>query len=237
MDAKKEITIVFKLSEPEYLKAAQYIGEEKYRHYWAKNAFLEKASRMEANDKKAREQRMITDAAYINELIKKGLVDAGGAELIINIKGHDVLIDDDMAPLVLARKWHISDRKRGIYFATSILHPDGKYHDVKLHRFILECPPGFLVDHRNGNHLDCRRQNLRVCTVAENTRNQSKLKKNSSGYRGVSFKKSISKYRAQIMFENRCIHLGYFETPEAASTAYEKAARELFGEFYREAAR
>jgi hypothetical protein len=35
---------------------------------------MEKVSRMEANDKKAREQRMITDAAYINELIKKGLI-------------------------------------------------------------------------------------------------------------------------------------------------------------------
>ena len=74
MDTKKEITIVFKLSLPEYEKAAPYIGNEKYRHHWARNAFMEKVSRMEANDKKAREQRMITDAAYINELIKKGLI-------------------------------------------------------------------------------------------------------------------------------------------------------------------
>jgi hypothetical protein len=154
--------------------------------------------------------------------------------MVINIKGYDVLIDDDIAPMILIRKWHISDRKRGIYFATSILHPDGKYHDVKLHRFILECPPGFLVDHRNGNHLDCRRQNLRVCTVAENTRNQSTLKRNSTGYKGVSFRKSIGKYRAQIRFENRYIHLGYFESPEVAAAAYEKSAKELFGEFYRE---
>jgi hypothetical protein len=74
MDTKKETTIVFKLTESEYLKAAPYIGNEKHRHYWARNAFMEKVSRMEANDKKAREQRMITDAAYINELIKKGLI-------------------------------------------------------------------------------------------------------------------------------------------------------------------
>jgi hypothetical protein len=74
MDTKKEITIVFKLSNEEYEKAAPHIGGEKYRHYWARNAFLEKVSRMEANDKKAREQRMTTDAAYINELIKKGLI-------------------------------------------------------------------------------------------------------------------------------------------------------------------
>ncbi|GHU14040.1 hypothetical protein FACS1894161_4470 [Spirochaetia bacterium] len=74
MDTKKEITIVFKVSQEEYQKVAPFIGNEKYRHYWARNAFFEKVSRMEANDKKAREQRMSTDAAYINELIKKGLI-------------------------------------------------------------------------------------------------------------------------------------------------------------------
>jgi hypothetical protein len=78
MDTKKrkkpEITIVFKISQEEYKKAVPYIGDAKYRHYWARNAFFEKVSRMEANDKKAREQRMITDAGYINELIRKGLV-------------------------------------------------------------------------------------------------------------------------------------------------------------------
>ena len=78
MDTKNEkqaqITIVFKLSQEEYTKAESYIGWYKNRHYWAKNAFMEKVSRMEANDKKARQQRMITDAAYINELIRDGLI-------------------------------------------------------------------------------------------------------------------------------------------------------------------
>ena len=82
MDTKNEkpaqITIVFKLGVEEYTKAESYIGGYKNRHYWAKSAFMEKVSRMEANDKKAREQRMITDAAYVNELIKKGLVKIGG---------------------------------------------------------------------------------------------------------------------------------------------------------------
>lgn len=76
-EKKKEITLVFKLLPEEYDRAVPYVGSYKHRHYWAKNAFLEKVSRMEANDKKAREQRMITDAAYINELIKKGLVHIG----------------------------------------------------------------------------------------------------------------------------------------------------------------
>jgi hypothetical protein len=84
MDTKDEkqaqITVVFKLDPAEYERARLYIGEYKYRHYWAKNAFLEKVSRMEANDKKARGQRMISDAAYINELIKNGLIQIGKEE-------------------------------------------------------------------------------------------------------------------------------------------------------------
>jgi hypothetical protein len=80
MDTKKEITIVFKVSRAEYEKAVPYIGDEKYRHYWARNAFFEKVSRMEANDKKAREQRMITDAEYINELINRGLINNIGGK-------------------------------------------------------------------------------------------------------------------------------------------------------------
>jgi hypothetical protein len=78
MDTGKEITIVFKVSQEEYRRAIPFIENDKYRHYWARNAFFEKISRMEANDKKARDQRMITDAAYINELIRRGLLDLGG---------------------------------------------------------------------------------------------------------------------------------------------------------------
>jgi hypothetical protein len=78
MDTKKEITIVFKVSQDEYNRAFPYIKSDKQRHFWAMTAFFEKVSRMEANDKKARDQRMITDAGYINELIKKGLINFKG---------------------------------------------------------------------------------------------------------------------------------------------------------------
>jgi hypothetical protein len=73
-EKQAQVTVVFKLSQEEYARAEPYIGGRKIRGYWAKNAFLEKVSRMEANDKKAREQKMITDAAYINGLIDRGLI-------------------------------------------------------------------------------------------------------------------------------------------------------------------
>jgi hypothetical protein len=154
--------------------------------------------------------------------------------MTINIKGYEVLIDDDLAPMILARQWHISDRKRGIYFATSIKHPDGKSRDIKLHRFIMSAPPDSLVDHRDGNWLDCRRQNLRVCTNAENSRNTPRKKSNTTGYRGVSYAPQSGKYRAGIKINGKQKHLGYFETAETAYMVYQEEAKKQFGEFYRE---
>jgi len=154
--------------------------------------------------------------------------------MTINIKGYNVLIDDIVGPSVLARKWHIADRKRGIYFSTSVQFPDGDRRDVKLHRFIREAPPGMLVDHKNGNHLDCRLENLRVCTTAQNTQNQPMLKTNKTGYRGVSFNKQAGKYRAVISHNGKYIHIGFYDTPEIAAEKYKEAAKKLFGEFYRE---
>ena len=73
-EKQPEIRVAFKLSAEEYERAKKYIGSEKIRHHWARTAFMEKIARMEANDKRAREQRMAADAAYINEMIEKGLV-------------------------------------------------------------------------------------------------------------------------------------------------------------------
>ena len=71
------VKVNFKLSQEEFERAMPYIGTYKNRGNWAKNAFLEKVTRMETNDKKARERRMTTDAVYINQLIKKGLINMG----------------------------------------------------------------------------------------------------------------------------------------------------------------
>ena len=49
----------------------------------------------------------------------------------------------------------------------------------------------------------------------------------SSGYRGVSFKKSTGKYTAQITFQRKKYHLGVFDSPEEAHKAYLRAKDEL----------
>lgn len=107
-----------------------------------------------------------------------------------------------------------------------------------LHRLIMGEPEGLEVDHRNGDGLDNRRQNLRVATHAQNLANQRLSAANTSGFKGVSFDRTRPNkpWAAYIKHGGRKLFLGRHETREAAAAAYDAKARELFGEFAREAA-
>ncbi len=100
----------------------------------------------------------------------------------------------------------------------------------RLHRFIMKPAKGMVIDHINGNKLDNRRSNLRVCTPAENNWNQKKCCTNTSGYKGVAL--MHGKYwRAYITIKDRQKHLGIFKTKETAAKAYDEAAKLYRGEF------
>ena len=93
--------------------------------------------------------------------------------------------------------------------------------------------PEHEIDHINGVKDDNRWSNLREATRSQNGRNSKTPKTNTSGYKGVSWYKQKGKYRAKIKHNGKPIHLGYFDTAEAASRAYQRAARKYHGEFRR----
>jgi hypothetical protein len=96
-----------------------------------------------------------------------------------------------------------------------------------------EDPGKYHVDHINCNPLDNSFVNLRLATNAQNACNRGKPSTNSSGYKGVTWKKLKNKWSAQIMINCKKKNLGYFNTPEEAHAAYCKAAKELHGDFAR----
>lgn len=107
----------------------------------------------------------------------------------------------------------------------------GKQRMIHMHREILGTPMGMETDHRNGDGLDNRRANLRVCTSSENHMNERKREGMSSQYKGVSRLKRCKKWKAQIYYDGVCHRLGRFTDEADAARAYNTAAREHFGEF------
>lgn len=116
---------------------------------------------------------------------------------------------------------------------------EGKTYCIGLHRVAWAMETGAWpteeIDHRNRDNSDNRFCNLREATRGLNSQNRAKPKNNTSGFLGVRFEKRRNNWIAQISVNRKTFHLGTFNSPEAASAAYEKARRELH-EFRPEAA-
>lgn len=93
--------------------------------------------------------------------------------------------------------------------------------------------PASQIDHVNMIKSDNRFENLRPATQSQNQGNTGVRKTNTSGFKGVFFKKSHSKWCALAHRNGSRWHIGYFRTPEEAHSAYVAASAELYGEFAR----
>ena len=121
---------------------------------------------------------------------------------------------------------------------TDSFYIDSEYKDnkkrvkIKLHRYLVNCPKGMVVDHIDGNTLNNCRSNLRICKFSENARNRRDTP-SSSIYKGVFLIKRDNVYTAAIRYKNNLIYLGRFKNEINAAKAYNEAALKYFGEFAR----
>lgn len=135
-----------------------------------------------------------------------------------------------------AKRWNTT------YANREIVGAPGKYKHVKVlqrvclvHRVIWamcygEFPDGF-IDHANGDKHDNRIANLRLALRSENCSNRRVSKRNSTGFKGVSYNKKKGAFYAHIMCRRVASFLGAFATPEEAHAAYCAAADKLHGDF------
>ena len=144
-------------------------------------------------------------------------------------KGKVAVVDDEDFDRAIKLKWYWL---RG-YAQSSANRIKGSKvrQSYFLHRFIMNAPRGFEVDHINHNKLDCRKNNLRVVTHAQNQINMNRHKDNTSGFKGVTWHEIANRWQARISIGGRCTHLGLFDTRELAAKAYDSAAKENYGQF------
>jgi hypothetical protein len=147
---------------------------------------------------------------------------------ILLTQGQIAIVDDQDYEWLAKWKW-CAVRRKNSYYALRHEGVRMAQKNIFMHRVITNSSDGMDVDHINGNGLDNRRSNLRICTHAENNKNRRKQKNNTTGFKGVS--PSGRKYQAQISVNNKNIHLGTFSTPEDAAYAYDEAAKKHYGKF------
>lgn len=141
---------------------------------------------------------------------------------LLDIKGNlvgEALIDLEDYEKCRNIKWHLS--------AKGYVQNTGR--GIKLQHVVWG--KKILLDHRSRNRLDCRKQNLRLCTLKENNQNQGRACNNTSGYIGVSWHKRAKKWAAYIKANGKRIHLGLFIDPVEAAKVRDVQAVNLFGEF------
>ena len=112
--------------------------------------------------------------------------------------------------------WSISiDNRRFLAHRLAYLYMYGEFPQDK-------------TDHRDQTRDNNRIANLRPVTNKQNIENRGMSPLNTSGFPGVSWYKKGSKWHAQIKHNYENIHIGYFDTPEEASAAYEAMRDKLF---------
>lgn len=109
---------------------------------------------------------------------------------------------------------------------------------IRIHRVIMKAPDDMEVDHINGDLLDNRKCNLRICTHAQNSKNRKPNKNGKSKFKGVTWreekKKSTSRrWRVRISIDGKRIHVGDYITEREAAIAYNNAALKYHGEYAR----
>jgi len=151
----------------------------------------------------------------------------GVAEIDLR-RGRRAIIDKEDYTLVSQYKWYLIKKEAGNVYVKSKVK--GKI--IGIHRFIMNVSdPLLVVDHIDGDPLNNRKSNLRVCTQGENARNQKLKKTNKSGYKGVTLSPSGKRWKAALNHKGKKIFGGSFRTITEAAQRYNELAIEYFGPF------
>lgn len=157
----------------------------------------------------------------------------------INVKGEFAIVNDkiimDKADLeeILKYKRYISISSGGYPYI------NWKGRELFLHRHFVGLPQEFdketqlISEHINGNRLDCRRENLRICHKTKNAINCKIYKTNKSGHKGISWNPKLNKWQVNLQYNKKNHYLGVYSNIEDAIKVRKEAEEKYYGDFNR----
>ena len=155
-------------------------------------------------------------------------------------QGKAAIVDDQDFEWLTRYKWCAHKNRNTFYAIRQSSRKNGKQTKILMHRELLGLKSGdpWECDHKDGDGLNNRRDNLRFATRAQNHQNARSDRlyakhPTSSRFKGVCWHRGCAKWQAQIWVEGRQTHLGYFDSETEAAHAYDDMARKYFGEFAR----
>lgn len=135
-------------------------------------------------------------------------------------------VDAEDVEAVSRFKWHVSVCVRGHRYAKAY----DKAVPIVMHRLLTKAPDGMVVDHIDGDGLNNRRANIRVCTQSQNIMNRRGLE-HRLGVKGLRLDSRTGRWGAGVTVAGKRTWLGTFKTEAEARSAYNEAIQRLHGEF------
>ncbi len=133
----------------------------------------------------------------------------------------DIILDDEDKYLLIKHSWHFKDSG---HVRTRI-----NSKSVYIHHIIMNSTK--LIDHINRNPLDNRKSNLRFASKSTNAMNSKLSSNNTTGIKGVSFRKEVEKYEVYITINKKRISIGKYKTIKEAALKRIEAEKIYFKEF------
>jgi hypothetical protein len=143
-------------------------------------------------------------------------------------QGKFAIVDDEDYKELNKYKWWVN-KNNNVWYAKRTTW-NGRRNLILMHRYILGVSKNLFCDHINGNGLDNRKENLRVCTMGENFKNTKKRANCKNVYKGV-YKQKSGKWRVTLFVNGKSKHIGQFIDIKNAAQAYNDAAKKYYGEF------
>ena len=147
---------------------------------------------------------------------------------IILTQGKIALVDDCDFEWLSQYKWFAMKGSNSPhnFYAARHAKVAGRWTTIQMHREILglKVGDGNIVDHKNWNGLDNRRENLRIANTVINAYNRNFQSNNTSGYRGTYWNKKNKKWTVQLTIDGKFRYFGSFSDPVKAAQTYDKLA-------------